>query len=136
MAPASDEPVLELRVALTTSDYSRLVEFYCTGLGIDPEQVWQSGGGHGLMLDMGHGSLEIFDQEYARYVDQVETEADTSSRLRIALRVPDLAAAVERLLEHGAILVHPPAVTPWGDLNARLRDPDGLQVTLFQVAQD
>jgi hypothetical protein len=32
-------------------------------------------------------------------------------------------------------LVHPSVMTPWGDLNARVQDPDGLQVTLFQVRE-
>jgi hypothetical protein len=27
-----------------------------------------------------------------------------------------------------------PVVTPWGDHNVRLQDPDGMQITLFQVA--
>ena len=31
--------VLEFRVALTASDYDRLVNFYCTGLGIEPRGV-------------------------------------------------------------------------------------------------
>jgi len=52
--------------------------------------------------------------------------------VRLALRVPDVEAAVERLLAHGATLVHPPVVTPWGDVNARVQDPDGMQVTLFE----
>ncbi len=55
-----------------------------------------------------------------------------SGPVRLALQVPDLAAAVDRLLRHGAILVHGPAATPWGDLSARVQAPDGLQVTLFQ----
>jgi len=31
------------------------------------------------------------------------------------------------------LLVHPPVMTPWGDYNVRLQDPDGMQVTLFQA---
>jgi lactoylglutathione lyase len=45
-------------------------------------------------------------------------------------------AAVARLLEHGATLVHDPVVTPWGDRNARVQSPDGLQVTLFQAPEN
>jgi uncharacterized glyoxalase superfamily protein PhnB len=44
-----------------------------------------------------------------------------------------LEAAVERLLAHGAIMVHPPVLTPWGDRNVRFQDPDGMQITLFQA---
>jgi uncharacterized glyoxalase superfamily protein PhnB len=39
---------------------------------------------------------------------------------------------MERLIAHGATLIHPPIVTPWGDNNVRLQDPDGMQITLFQ----
>jgi len=46
--------------------------------------------------------------------------------VRFALQVPDLKAAMERLLANGAILVHEPALTPWGDYNVRLQDPDGM----------
>ncbi|HMZ07931.1 MAG TPA: VOC family protein, partial [Anaerolineales bacterium] len=58
-----------------------------------------------------------------------------SGQVRIALQVPDLQAAMERLLANGATLVHPPVTTPWGDYNVRLQDPDGMQVTLFQTAK-
>jgi uncharacterized glyoxalase superfamily protein PhnB len=55
-----------------------------------------------------------------------------SGEVRFALEVPDLQAALDRVLAQGAILVHPPIVTPWGDRNARVQDPLGRQVTLFQ----
>jgi uncharacterized glyoxalase superfamily protein PhnB len=48
------------------------------------------------------------------------------------MQVPDLDSALERLLAHGATLVHPPVVTPWGDYNVRIQDPDGMQITVFQ----
>jgi len=35
-------------------------------------------------------------------------------------------------VEHGGKLIHAPVLTPWGDLNARIESPDGLQVTLFE----
>jgi uncharacterized glyoxalase superfamily protein PhnB len=50
--------------------------------------------------------------------------------------VPDLKYALERLLAKGATLVHEPVVTPWGDTTVRLQDPDGMQITLFQVPED
>jgi methylmalonyl-CoA/ethylmalonyl-CoA epimerase len=56
-----------------------------------------------------------------------------SGQVRFALQVPNLDAALERLLAYGATLVHAPVVTPWGDRNVRLQDPDGLQITLFEA---
>ena len=44
--------VLQLRVALTTSDYERLVKFYYDGLGIEPAAIWNNDGGQAMMLEM------------------------------------------------------------------------------------
>jgi catechol 2,3-dioxygenase-like lactoylglutathione lyase family enzyme len=129
-------PILELRVALTTNDYERLVKFYCDGLGIEPAAIWNNDGGQALVLDMGHATLEIFDEAQAQLVDQIEAAKRISGQVRFALQVPDLKAAMERMLAHGATLVHPPVVTPWGDTNVRLQDPDGMQITLFQVREN
>ena len=130
--PNPNHPILELRVALTAGDYERSMKFYCDGLGIDPSALWSNGGGRALILEMGKATLEIFDELQAAAIDQIEAEQRISGQVRFALQVPDLKAAMERLLEHGAILVHPPILTPWGDYNVRLQDPDGMQITLFQ----
>jgi uncharacterized glyoxalase superfamily protein PhnB len=129
----ANSPILELRVALTTGDYQRLVKFYCDGLGIEPAAIWNNDGGQALVLDMGHATLEIFDEAQAQAIDQIEAGKRVSGQVRFALQVPDLKAAMERLLAHGATLVHAPVVTPWGDYNVRLQDPDGMQITLFQT---
>ena len=127
------QPVLEMRIALTSRDYERLVKFYCTGLGIEPAAIWNNGAGHALMLEMGKATLEVFDEAQAETIDQLEVGKRISGQIRFALQVPDLKIAMERLLAHGATLVHPPVTTPWGDYNVRLQDPDGMQITLFQV---
>lgn len=131
--PNPNHPVMELRVALTASDYERLVRFYCDGLGLEPAELWSGEQGHGVVLDMGNATLEILDERQSQTVDQIEAGRRISRQIRLALQVPDLESAMERLLAHGAILVHPPVDTPWGHRNVRLQDPDGLQLTLFQV---
>ena len=132
-APSPNPLVFELRVALTTSDYERLVKFYCDGLGIEPAAIWNNDGGRALILNMGRATLELFDETQAQVIDQIEAGKRVSGQIRFALQVPDLKAAMDRLLAHGATLVHPPVMTPWGDYNVRLQDPDGLQITLFQA---
>ena len=131
--PNSNYPILELRVALTVSDYERSIKFYCDGLGIEPAAIWNNGQGRALVLNMGNAALEIFDEVQAATIDQIEAEQRVSGQIRFALQVPDVKAAMERLLAHGATLIHPPIITPWGDNNVRLQDPEGMQITLFQV---
>jgi hypothetical protein len=53
---------MELRVALTTDEYERLVGFYLQGLGLEPAQVWPEEQGKALVLDMGKATLEVFDE--------------------------------------------------------------------------
>ena len=129
----SNQPVFELRVALTTRDYERLTKFYCEGLGLEPSAIWNNGQGKAMVLDMGKATSEVFDEAQAEIIDQIEAEQRISGQIRFALQVPDLNAAMERLLDHGATLVHAPIITPWADYNVRLQDPDGMQITLFQA---
>ncbi len=135
MSMPPNAPILELRVAITTTDYERLLKFYTIGLGIEPAQFWQNGEGHAAILNLGRATLEIFDEAQAQTIDEIEVGQRVGGPFRFALQVPDLQAALDRLLAHGVTLVHPPVVTPWGDYNARVQDPDGLQVTLFQVLE-
>ncbi len=132
----STPPVLELRVALTTEAFERLAGFYREGLGLEPAQIWPDDQGRALVLDLGKATLEVFDEEQAQTIDKLEVGRRISGQVRFALQVPDLKAATERLLAHGATQVHPPVVTPWGDQNVRFQDPDGMQITLYQASDE
>jgi methylmalonyl-CoA/ethylmalonyl-CoA epimerase len=127
-----NNPVFELRVVLTVSDYDRSVKFYCGGLGIEPSALWNNGDGQALILDMGKATLEIFDEAQAENIDKLEAGTRVSGQIRFALQVPDLKVVMDKLLAHGGTLVHEPVMTPWGDHNVRLQDPEGIQITLFQ----
>ena len=133
MENSSHKPsIFELRVALTVRDFERSVKFYSEGLGIEPAAFWNNGQGRALMLELGKATLEIFDEAQAETIDQIEAGQRVSGQIRFALQVPNIDEAMAKLLAHGATLVHAPVVTPWGDRNVRLQDPDGMQVTLFE----
>jgi catechol 2,3-dioxygenase-like lactoylglutathione lyase family enzyme len=128
------KPILELRVALTTADYERMLRFYQVGLGLDPAELWtnEQVRSQAVLFDMGRRTLEIFNEEHAHSVDQIEAGSRVSGQIRFALQVPDLEAAISRLLAHGATLVHPPVVSPWGHHNGHLEDPDGMRSRCFK----
>ena len=82
--PSPEYPILQLRVALTTGDYERLVKFYCDGLGIEPAAVWNNGQGQAIVLNMGNATLEIFDEAQADTIDQIEVGRRTSGQIGCA----------------------------------------------------
>jgi hypothetical protein len=84
------------------------------------------------MIDMGKASLEIIDEKQADSIDAIEAGERLSGQVRFAIQVPNLSAAMDGMIAHGATLVHQPIITPWGDHNVRLQDPDGMQITLFE----
>ncbi len=130
--PPSKYPLLELRVTMTTGDYERLVKFYCEGLGIQPAEDFSDEVGKALLLDMGRATLELIDEAQAESIDRIEAGKRVSGQIRFAIRVPELQEAMDKMLAHGATLVHQPVMTPWGDHNVRLQDPDEMQITLFE----
>jgi lactoylglutathione lyase len=127
-------PVLhELRVALTAEDYDRTLAFYRDVLGLPLVETWEEAGGRGAVLDAGRATLEVLSASHADLVDRIETGEPIGTRVRLALEVDDSAETAEKLVAAGAELVGGPVVTPWAHRNVRLRDPDGMQLTLFTV---
>ena len=61
----------------------------------------------------------------------IEAGQRVSGTVRLALEVTDSESIARRLVAAGAAQVAPPVTTPWGDRNARVRAPDGMQLTLF-----
>jgi methylmalonyl-CoA/ethylmalonyl-CoA epimerase len=123
--------VTELRVALTVEDFDLAVAFYRDALGLEQIADWSSSTGRVVVLEAGRATLELFDSAQAESVDAIEAGRRVSGTVRFALQVEDSGDMAERLVAAGAARVAPPVTTPWGDRNARVRAPDGMQLTLF-----
>jgi uncharacterized glyoxalase superfamily protein PhnB len=129
--PPAGGAVSELRLVLTVDDHARALAFYRDRLGLTELEAHEERGGHVTILDAGRATLEINDEPYAAFIDEVEVGRRVPGRVRVAFQVTDSDAATQELVEAGARLVALPARTPWDSRNARLRDPDGIQLTLF-----
>ena len=125
--------VTELRVALTVQDFAQALAFYRDTLGLEQIADWSSEAGRVVVLDAGRAALELLDDAQAETVDTIEAGRRVSGTVRLALQVADSADIAERLVVAGAVRVAPPVVTPWGDRNARVQAPDGMQLTLFTL---
>jgi catechol 2,3-dioxygenase-like lactoylglutathione lyase family enzyme len=125
--------VRQLRLVLQVDDFGEAVRFYRDVLGMTEEAAFSNGpGAHGIVLDAGRATLELFDAGQKAAVDDLEVGRQVAPRIRVAFEVDDGPGTTRRLLEAGASEVAPPTVTPWKSLNARLDTPDGMHVTVFQ----
>jgi len=123
--------VTELRLAFTVKNFDQALAFYRDALGMEQLADWSSEAGRAVALDAGRAVLELLDEAQAGVVDEIEAGRRVSGTVRFALRVADSEAMARRLAEAGAAPVAPPVMTPWGDRNARVEAPDGMQLTLF-----
>jgi methylmalonyl-CoA/ethylmalonyl-CoA epimerase len=123
--------VRELRLVLTVPEFDRAVAFYRDALGLTQLADWSTDTARGILLDAGKASIELFDEAQAMLGDELEVGRRVAGPVRLAFAVGDSAEAADRLVAAGAEEIAPPTMTPWGDRNARLATPEGLQLTLF-----
>jgi lactoylglutathione lyase len=126
--------VTELRVALTVADFDQAVAFYRDALGLEQLADWSGGDGRVILLSAGRARLELFDHAQAEKVDVIEVGHRVSGVVRLALEVANSDETARQLIAAGAEELGSPVVTPWGDGNARVQAPDGMQLTLFTTA--
>jgi len=124
-------PVTGLRVVLTAEDFDQALHFYRDALGLEQTADWSSEDGRVVLLEAGRATLELFDEAQAEHVDRIEAGRRVAGPVRLAFEVSDSEKTAERLVEAGAEQVAPPVTPPWGGRNARVRSPDGMQLTLF-----
>lgn len=124
--------VRELRLVVTAADYDEALRFYRDVLGLEQRAAFASDGGRVTILEAGRATLELTDPPHAEFIDQVEVGERVAGHIRVAFEVDDSERATRDLEAAGAEVIAEPTRTPWNSLNARLKAPAGLQLTLFQ----
>ncbi|GLY50873.1 lyase [Lentzea sp. NBRC 102530] len=124
--------VRELRLVVTADDYDEALRFYRDVLGLEQRAAFASDGGRVTILEAGRATLEITDPPHAEFIDSVEVGKRVAGHVRVAFEVTDSEGTTRRLEAAGAEVIAEPTRTPWNSLNARLKAPAGLQLTLFQ----
>lgn len=114
--------VLQSRVLLRPVDYDRSVAFYRDVVGLHIYREWATG----TVFFLGGGLLEL-----SRSGGPV-----TDDKLSLWLQVRDVDAEFDRLAAAGVTVVEAPVLEPWGLREARVRDPDGLQLILVEILPD
>jgi predicted enzyme related to lactoylglutathione lyase len=125
-------PALEVRFNFVVDDYEAVVHLYRDVFGLEVLEELDEQGGRGIILKVPAATLELVDVDHGGMVDEVEVGRRLDDRIRIAVKVDDLAEASRGVAEAGAKAMADPVETPWGDHNQRFRAKDGMQLTLFQ----
>lgn len=124
--------VKELRLVLTVDNLEEIIRFYRDTVGLPVSKAWEEETGSGIILEAGKASLELIDAKHAATIDALEVGRRVAGPVRIALNVgKDIETATATLSAAGAEVISPVTTAPWSRVS-RLKDPAGMQLTLFE----
>jgi catechol 2,3-dioxygenase-like lactoylglutathione lyase family enzyme len=118
--------ILSSRFMLHPRDFDRSVGFYRDVLGLHPMREFGVGASRGVVFFLGGGYLEITDSE-------LEPPAPSTE---LWLQVRDVRAAEQQLRVAGVPIIETAVEKPWGLIELRVSDPDGLVLILVEVPPD
>jgi catechol 2,3-dioxygenase-like lactoylglutathione lyase family enzyme len=118
--------ILSSRFMLHPRDFDRSVRFYRDLLGLHPMREFGQDDSRGVVFFLGGGYLELTDRE-------AEPPAPSTE---LWLQVRDVRQAEQELRAAGVPIVESVVQKPWGLIELRVTDPDGLVLILVEVPRD
>jgi catechol 2,3-dioxygenase-like lactoylglutathione lyase family enzyme len=118
--------ILSSRFMLHPRDFDRSVGFYRDILGLHPMREFGRGHTRGIVFFLGGGYLELTEQ-------QVEPPSPSTE---LWLQVRDVREAEATLRAASVPIVESAVEKPWGLIELRVTDPDGLVLILVEVPAD
>ena len=117
---------VSLKVVIRCADLAASRTFYRDVLGLSVIDEWHEAHGDGCVFAVGSGLIELGQQ-------RANSEASASPNVDLEIGVPaldDWLARIDGKWQHGDPKVH-----PWGERTVRMRDPDGLLLTIYEATQ-
>jgi catechol 2,3-dioxygenase-like lactoylglutathione lyase family enzyme len=118
--------ILSSRFMLHPRDFDRSVGFYREVLGLHPMREFGQGDSRGVVFFLGGGYLELTDR-------QIDPPAPSTE---LWLQVRDVREAERELRASGIPIIESAQEKPWGLIELRVSDPDGLVLILVEVPPD
>jgi catechol 2,3-dioxygenase-like lactoylglutathione lyase family enzyme len=115
--------ILSSRFMLHPREFDRSVAFYRDILGLHPMREFGKAGSRGVVFFLGGGYLELTDR-------QVEPPPSSAE---IWLQVRDVRQAERELRAAEVPIIESAVEKPWGLIELRVTDPDGLVLILVEV---
>jgi predicted enzyme related to lactoylglutathione lyase len=118
--------ILSSRTILHPADLARTIAFYHDGLCLAVAREFGRDDRRGIVFFAGGGLIEVVGAgpQFGR------------PGVALWLQVRSMDAAVDELAGRGIALVRPPALEPWGLIEAWIEDPDGVRIHLVEVPVD
>ncbi len=110
-------------------DYDRSVQFYQDWLGLELIRAWNRQTDKGALLSAGHGAVV----ELVNPPDGQRYDSPAPVNARLLLEVDSADDEFARLSTYPITVVEPPTDRTWGHRSFRVRDPDGVLITLYQL---
>jgi predicted enzyme related to lactoylglutathione lyase len=118
--------ILSSRVLLRPADLDRSLRFYRDVLGLAIYREFGSPTSPGVVFFLGPGFLEVAGW----------SAGPAGRSVMIWLQVRDVQAEHGRLAAAGVRVLRGPTAEPWGLIEMRIEDPDGVQIVLVEVPVD
>ncbi|KPK17842.1 MAG: glyoxalase [Myxococcales bacterium SG8_38] len=118
--------ILSSRFMLHPSDFDRSTKFYRDVLGLHPMREFGRGNARGVVFFLGGGYLELTS-------GSVESPAASTE---LWLQVRDVEETERELVAAGVPIVESAVQKPWGLIELRASDPDGLVLIFVEVPAD
>jgi len=118
--------ILSSRFMLHPRDFDRSVGFYRDVLGLHPMREFGQGDSRGIVFFLGGGYLELTDR-------QIDPPAPSTE---LWLQVRDVREAERELHAAGISIIESADEKPWGLIELRVSDPDGLVLILVEVPSE
>ena len=120
--------ILASRFLLHPRDLERSLGFYRDTLGLHPMREFGTAAGPGVVFFLGAGLLEI--------TAGGEGRRGVGSGTELWLQVRDVRAVESALADAGVPILESAERKPWGLVELRAEDPDGLVLIFVEVPPD
>lgn len=128
--------LVSLKTAIRTKDFEASKAFYTQILNLAIVQEYNDGNGSkGIILRFGskgsNAFLEISEIKKTHdYFQEAFSESIQNDKIDLQLRTDDMSFWEKRL--KGIWKTRGPVLRPWGSYYFYLKDPDGLQIIIYQ----
>jgi catechol 2,3-dioxygenase-like lactoylglutathione lyase family enzyme len=118
--------VLSSRILVLPSDLDRSLRFYRDVLGLAVYREFGPPDRPGMVFFLGQGLLEVSGNALG----------PPGRSLMIWIQVRNVREEHARLAAAGVRVIREPVTEPWGLVEMRIEDPDGIRIVLVEVPAD